>query len=341
MTETFFGNSLSAWTQALVAFVLTAFVLGLIVMFSRNQVKKQEKALILFRILSRVNWATLIAVALWAAAHFLTLPAELLQFLRVIFSSILALQVGFCVEELIKMVADKELDKVPEDELTKRSSIRGIAMGVRVLLWMILIIFVLESIPNLSIVNIITSLGLGGIAIGLAAQSFVGDLLSSLTIRLDKPFDVGDSITIGEFSGTVQKIGVKSTTLRNVSGEDLVISNSNLLANPLQNFSRMEERFHILSLPLALDTPVEKLDGLAAEIEETLNKIENVRFGRARFKSITPTSLEVEVAYTVTDPQFSVFVKVSHAVNLALLNLLQQNGIQPGSPLLNLTGLNQ
>ncbi len=341
MNDTFFYNTNSSWIQALFAFVLTIIVLEILVMISRKLLRKNEKPLIVFRILRKFNWITRIAIALWAASHFLTLPAELMQFLKTVFTLILAVQVGLCVEELIKMISDKELGKIPEDELTKRSSIRGIAMAVRILLWLILVIFVIESFPNINIVEIITGLGLGGIAVGLAAQSFVGDLLSSLTIRLDKPFDVGDSITSGEFSGTVKKIGVKSTTLKNISGEELVISNSALLANPLQNFSRMEERFHTLSVPLSLDTPTEKLDQIPTQIKGALDPIENVRFERSRFKSFSLTSLELEVAYTITSPEFSDFVKATHAVNLALLDLLKQNGIRPGTPVMTVQETNK
>ena len=185
--------------------------------------------------------------------------------------------------------------------------------------------------------GIFTSLGLGGIAIGLAAQSFISDLLSSLTIRLDKPFDVGETIRTRRYTGTVEKIGLKSTTLRNLSGEALTIGNSALLANPLQNFSRLEERLQVISILLSTDSDPRILEDLPEQIKQALNAIEKVRFERARLQGFNPTSLDFEIAYTVTSPAYADLIKASHQVNLAVLDLINQLGLRPGAVTLTLS----
>jgi len=340
MDQVFLGNSLAAWTRALIAFLAVAALLEVLVFFSRKQTQKSEKPLLTIRLISQLQWFTRVALPLWAAAAFLSLPPEVEAVLRVLIIAVLAIQAGMCAEKFIALFAERELKSISTDDLSRRSSIRGIVIGARVLLWTIIALIVLESIPSFNIVSIITSLGLSGIAIGLAAQSFVKDMLSSLTIRLDKPFEIGDSVKCGEISGTVEKIALSSTTLRSINGEAVRISNSKIIDSPVQNYSRMEERFQVLSLPLAPDTPLAKIRALPALIEGVLNEIDLVSFNRCRLKDINHGSLNLEVAYTVSTPNFNDFVAASHTVNLALLDLLEQEDIRRASPLVSLQGDN-
>lgn len=330
MDQVFWNNPVSAWVWAGLTAFLTFLILQFLTLIGKKQVQKSENPLITMRLLSQLRWYSRVAVALWAGSYFLNFPGELARGLRVLLIAILAIQIGSWLGQFINLISDRELSRVPIEDLSRRSSIRGIAMAARVLVWLIILLVILESIPNLSVVGIITSLGLGGIAIGLAAQSFVSDLLSSLTIRLDKPFEIGETIKTGDFTGKVERISLKSTTLRSITGEALTIGNSALLTNPLQNFSRMTERFQVFSILLSSDTPQQVLKQLPSEIEAALNAIELVRFERARLKGFNPTSLDFEVAYTVTSPLFVDFVRASHEVNLAILELITRYGLRPG-----------
>lgn len=331
METTFFNNPLSAWISAGITALVVGLALFALIWCARKRVKKSDTPHFLVQLLSQLRWYACAALAFWAGSSFLTLPANLTPILRVALIVLLALQVGTWLNQLITLRTDRELSKVPLEDLSRRSSIRGIATVLRVLVWTIILLVILESIPNLNIVSIITSLGLGGIAIGLAAQSFVSDLISSLTIRLDKPFEVGESIKTGSFFGTVERVGFKSTTLRNLSGEELTISNSALLAAPLQNFSRLQERFQSFSILFSTETSSEILDGLPSKIRQALEGIEKVRFERARLKGFSPSALDFEIAYTVTSPAFADFVQASHQVNLAVLEIIRSNGLQPGT----------
>jgi len=330
--QIFLGNPLSAWLQAAITFIAVFLVIEILVYISKKLSKKNDKPLLLITLISQLKWFSCIILPLWAASAFLTIPVELTSVFRVILIATLAIQTGAWLDAFIKLISNRELDRTPEEDLSKRSSIRGIAIAARVLVWIILILIILESIPNFNIVSVITSLGLGGIAIGLAAQSFVKDILSSLTIHLDKPFDIGDSIKSGDFSGTVEKIGLGSTTIRSVNGEAVRISNSKLLDSPLQNYNRMEDRFQSFSIPLSPGTHPDKIRVLPALVEDALNKIDNVEFNRCRLKGFNPASLDLEIAYTVTTPQFSDYITASHAVNLAIMDLLDQQDIQTASP---------
>ena len=331
MDKVFFDNPLSAWITTGVTALVVWLVLQILTRLGKAQVKKSVTPLITMRLLSQLGWYTRLALALWAGSYFLTLPDDLANILRIVLIDIVAIQAGVWLNQLINILTERELNPVPVEDLSRRSSIRGIAMAARVLVWLIILLLILESIPNLNIVGIITSLGLGGIAIGLAAQSFISDLLSSLTIRLDKPFEVSETIKSGDLTGRVEKIGLKSTTLRSLSGEALTIGNSALLSKPLQNFSRLEERFQVFSILLAADTSPEIFKILPTEVEQALNTIGNVRFERARLKGFNPTSLDFEIAYTVTKPAFADLVQASHQVNLAVLELINKHGLRPGT----------
>lgn len=331
MDQIILGNPLSAWLQALIAFVAVFLVIEILVYISKKLSKKNDKPLLLITLISQLKWFTCFILPLWAASAFLTIPAELTSIFRVFLIATLAIQTGTWLDAFIKLVSNRELDRTPEEDLSKRSSIRGVAIAARVLVWTILILIILESIPNFNIVSVITSLGLGGIAIGLAAQSFVKDILSSLTIQLDKPFDIGDSIKSGDFSGTVEKIGLGSTTIRSVNGEAVRISNSKLLDSPLQNYNRMEDRFQSFSIPLSPHTHPDKIRTLPALVEEALSKIDNVEFNRCRLKGFNPAFLDLEIAYTVITPEFSDYITASHAVNLAIMDLFDQQDIQIAS----------
>jgi small-conductance mechanosensitive channel len=200
-----------------------------------------------------------------------------------------------------------------------------------VIIWVFVVLIVVDNIPNIDLSSMIASLGLGGIAIGLAAQSVIKDLLSSLTINLDKPFVVGDSIQVGDFSGTVEHIGVRSTRLRSINGEELIISNNDLLSSRLQNFQKMEERRVSFSLWLDYGTPLEKLQRIPDILNEEISKIVPLRFGRAHFKAFGETALQFEVVYTVTSPSYDDFVHAQHTLNLALVQRLGQEGIRFGN----------
>lgn len=331
MDQLLTNNPIPAWIKAGITAFAVWIILELLAYLGRCQSKKKALPLLAFRLLSQLKWYTRVALALWAGTFFLSLPAILQQVLRVLLITILALQAGNWLNHAITFVSDRELKNVPAEDLSRRSSIRGIAIVARAAVWIIVVLVILESIPNLNIAGIFTSLGLGGIAIGLAAQTFVSDLLSSLTIRLDKPFDIGDLIKSGDFTGTVENIGLKSTTIRSLSGEALTIGNSALLANPLQNFSRMEERLQVFSILLSTDSDPSLLEDLPGQIAQALNAIEKVRFERARLQGFNPTALDFEIAYTITSPAYADLVKTSHQVNLAVLELLQELGLRPGA----------
>jgi small-conductance mechanosensitive channel len=191
------------------------------------------------------------------------------------------------------------------------------------------VVFALALLSNLGInvTTFIASLGIGGVAIALAVQNILGDLFASLSIAVDKPFEVGDSIAVDGFTGTVEHVGLKTTRVRADSGEQIVISNAELLKNSLRNYKRMSTRRIAFSLRANPDTP----PALAAKVPPALRAIieskDKIRFDRAHLKVLDQNFLEFEVVYFVLDPSYALFMDTQQQILLEAMQMFEDLGI--------------
>ncbi len=327
MTTIFLGATLDRWFQALLAGLSLFILLFALRLFFRKKAAQRANPNLVTQLLSQMMLSAAVVASVWLAARFLQPSASVSALLRVLLIASLTIQIGRWSDSAVEHWVNQQITSIPEDNYSRRTSLRGILFIARVLIWLVAALVILQSIPNFDIASIIASLGLGGIAIGLAAQSLVSDLLSSLTIHLDKPFEPGDTIKTGNFSGTVEQVGLKSTKIRNLSGEELSISNSELLKAPLQNFSRMQERRVSFSIHISTNTPADKLARVPQLIESAFNEIENIRFSRAHFQSFSQTGFVFEVVYFVTSPTYDLFVKAQNLINLRICQNLQTEAI--------------
>ena len=222
---------------------------------------------------------------------------------------------------------------------------------LRVLLWSMLLLAVLANL-GVDITAFVASLGVGGIAVALALQNILSDVFASAAIGLDKPFELGDFIVFGDVAGSIEQIGLKTTRIRSLSGEEIVCGNTELLKNTIHNYKRMKERRILFAFHLPLDTPVDMLTAvpdlvqlsvqeagvqtggsvgaLSDVIEENVSSV--TRFDRAHLKSFSPGGLEFEVVYYVTDAAYGVYMDVQQAINFALLRAFSQRGIRFAFP---------
>jgi small-conductance mechanosensitive channel len=179
---------------------------------------------------------------------------------------------------------------------------------------------------------LLAALGIGGIAIALAVQTILGDLFASVSIALDKPFVIGDLITVDQMSGNVEYIGLKSTRLRSVTGEQLVFSNADLLSRAIRNFQRLERRRVIFIVGVDYNTPTEKLAALPATFQQVVEAQAMVTFERAHLKVFGSQALNFEIAYVLDSPDAKLYLDTQQAVNLAICQRLAEEGIQLASP---------
>lgn len=183
---------------------------------------------------------------------------------------------------------------------------------------------------------LVAGLGVGGIAVALAAQNILGDLFASLTIVFDKPFLIGDFIIVGEHLGTVEHIGLKTTRLRSLTGEQLVFSNTDLLNSRIRNFKRMQERRIVFTIGVSYGTPYHAIAAIPGIIRNIVEDTAQVRFDRAHFKEYGTYSLNFEVVYWVLSPEFALYMDIQQQINLEIFRRFEEEGIQFALPMQNL-----
>lgn len=328
MTTFFTDNSSKElWTALGVA-------LGLLLLFSLIRIfctRRQKTGNSIFvRLGAKLSPFSIFFLAICSPAFFLLLSDHLQALIRYLFFSALIVQLAIWGGLLVDFFLERSLDKLPAEERRKRASNHGLAWLARLGIAGLATLTLLEAIPGFSVSQLLTGLGVGGIAIGLAAQSLVSDLLANLSIRTDKPFAEGQMIKTGEFSGTVEKIGLKSTHLRSLNGEMLVISNSQLLASPLQNFSDIQERRVVLPLLLDYATPAKELSHLPDFIAQSLQGIVNLRFDSCVLSEFAPTGLKYEVVFYISGADYKAFLEAKQTACLMIISTMQIDGYRFG-----------
>jgi small-conductance mechanosensitive channel len=205
-------------------------------------------------------------------------------------------------------------------------------------LWLILLLAALDNL-GVNVTSLVTGLGIGGLAVALALQNVLSDLLASLAIVFDKPFVIGDSISVNELSGTVESIGLKTTRLRGTGGEQIILANGELLKSRIHNWKRMSERRVVLAFGVPRETAADAVAGIPERLRAIVEELPQVRFERAHFKGFGfkesgETSLDFEAVYWIETPDYKLFMDRQQAVNLAVLKTLQEEGIglAPASP---------
>ena len=202
----------------------------------------------------------------------------------------------------------------------------------RVLIWIFAGLVILDSIPNVEISSLVTGLGIGGIAIGLAVQSILEDLFASVSITADQPFAIGDFIEVNDKVGVVENIGMKSTRLRALSGEQIVIGNAAITSNEIRNYQKLEQRRVTISVGVTYETPYALLEKIPSLLKEIVSSQENVRFDRVHFDEMAASSLDFLLVYYVESSDFLVHMNAKQAINFAVIKKFEEEGIDIAYP---------
>jgi small-conductance mechanosensitive channel len=198
-------------------------------------------------------------------------------------------------------------------------------------IWAMALLLALDNL-GVAIKPLLAGLGIGGIAVALAVQAVLGDLLASMSIALDKPFVIGDLLSVDTLTGTVEYIGVKSTRIRSITGEQIVVSNSDITKSRIRNFGRMSERRVSFEIPVIHDTPVAVLRALPDAVRSVIEASPRARFVRCSLLTLTETALRYEVVYFVRAPEVPVYAEVQHGIMVALMEKVRELGVQFPTP---------
>lgn len=234
------------------------------------------------------------------------------------------------INSLVSFFFQKILTGTEEDEHREKQS-RGIVLIFQSIIWVVGFLFLINNL-GYDITTLIAGMGIGGIAIALAAQTILGDLFSYFVIFFDKPFKIGDFITVQDKMGTVEYIGIKTTRLKTLNGEQLICSNTDLTNSRVHNYKRMQERRAVFSFGVLYSTPADKLKKIPQLVTRIIEAEEFVRFDRAHFKTFGDFSLNFEVVYYVLSPEYGVYMDIQQRLNLAIYELFEQEQIEFAFP---------
>ncbi len=213
----------------------------------------------------------------------------------------------------------------------KVKQLGGLMILVNVIIWILGVVFLMDNLGH-DVTALIAGLGIGGIAIALAAQNILGDLFNYFVIFFDRPFEVGDFIIVDDKMGTIEYIGLKTTRIRALSGEQLVIGNANLTASRIHNYKRLARRRAVFLLDVEYGTPLEKLNEIPALIRSIVEQQELTTFDRSHFKTYAASSLQFETVYFINNPEMNTFMDIQQAINLAIYDAFTQRGINFAFP---------
>lgn len=281
--------------------------------------------------LERTSPLFLVVLAIYAGTFFVTLPAAVARVVTSALVIALFLQGALWASHIVVGWVAWYAAQQAEENPAIANALHLIQLFARVVVWSIALLLILNNL-GFDVTALVAGLGIGGIAIALAAQNILGDLFASLAIVLDQPFVVGDFVILDDKLGTVERIGIKTTRLRSLSGEQLVCSNADLLASRIHNFKRMAERRVVFSIRITYRTPPEKVEKLPGMLRAIVEAQELVRFDRAHFQGYGEFALVYEVVYWMLKPDFNVYMDTQQQINFAIYRQLQDEGIEFAYP---------
>jgi small-conductance mechanosensitive channel len=334
---TFYHNSPGRWLTALAVLAVTIVLLYIVRRIAVGRLDRVARSTeteaddLAVDLLRRTRFFFIFALALALASRFLTLDADGRQIVRAIVSISTAIQAMLWGSGLVTFGIERYSRRHSEAGGVSPTTVTALSYVGRFVLFLIILIIALDSM-GVEVTALVTGLGVGGIALALAVQNILSDLFAALSIVLDKPFVVGDSIAVDQFDGTVENIGLKTTRLRAGSGEQVVFSNTDLLKSRVRNFRRLEQRRVILSLGVPLDTPPDAVERVPGMIAEIVKATPQTRFDRAHLKTIGDSALVYEAVYFVTTSDYTAYMDAQQAVNLALLRRIGEAGITLAMP---------
>jgi small-conductance mechanosensitive channel len=206
-----------------------------------------------------------------------------------------------------------------------------INMVIRIIVWTLALLILLDN-AGIKISGLIAGLGVGGVAIAFASQSILRDIFNYFTIFFDRPFEIGDFLVIDKFAGVVEHIGIKTTRLRSLGGEQLIFSNTDLTGSRVRNYKSMQERRVVFSFGVTYQTPIPKLKKISEEIKKIIESIDTARFDRAHFQKFGDSSLDFEVVYYVLSGDYSTYMDLQQEINIEIMHLLKKMKVEFAYP---------
>jgi len=334
LTYTIFNNELLLYLKSLGLFIILFIgfkFFNTIILKKLSHLANQTKINfdnVLMDVVNSIKPSFYIYLSFYISTKLLELPVFLEKTLDTVLLIWIVTQAMVAVQVLINYFAGKVVNT---NDPSEKSAVDLLTKTIKFALWVIAILFILSNL-NINITSFIAGLGIGGVAIAFALQSILSDLFSSFAIYFDKPFIVGDFITFNNQSGTVEKIGIKTTRLKSLSGEEIVVSNKDLTSSVIKNFKRMKERRVIFTFEVTYDTPSKKLRKIPEIIKGIIKEIEMAKEDRVHFKEFGEFSLSFEVSFYVESSNYQEYMNIRQEINLEIIETFRKEKIKFAFP---------
>jgi small-conductance mechanosensitive channel len=332
-----FGISLTRWLLGLAAFaglfalllVLRRLLVTRLSRFAEHTPNPWDDLAAL--VVRRTRALTLLVMSVWPMLDVLDAPPSVRRIVWMITVIVGGLQLATWGDLVIRQVVQNRVTRLQVDDPASASTLTGITFLVRGVLWLLLLLLALDNL-GINISALVAGLGIGGVAIALATQNILSDLFASLSIVLDKPFIVGDFIVVGDMMGTVEHIGLKTTRLKSLSGEQLIFANADLLQSRIRNYRRMAERRVQFTVGVAYSTPAPVLARIPDLLREILGRETGLRIDRVHFRGFDEAALSFELVYIFDTADYNSYMDAQQRINLAILERFDREGIKLAYP---------
>lgn len=337
LNSTFYNNSIQNWLVAIAIIIVSIIGLRIINRIIYGRIKKiAEKTTtdlddLVAESFRKIKSFFLLAISIYLGSLALTLPQTLSDIISKLVIIALLVQGAIWITGILTFWLERYKKQKLQEDAASVTTFSALGFVGRLVIWSVILLLALDNL-GVDITTLVAGLGIGGIAVALALQNILGDLFASLSIVLDKPFVIGDFIIIDNYLGTIEYIGLKTTRVRSLSGEQLIFSNNDLLKSRIRNFKRMYERRVVFTIGVTYQTPHEKLAKIPQMIREIIEAQSPVRFDRAHFKDYGNFSLNYEMVYWVLSPDYNTYMDIQQNINLALYKRFEGEGIEFAYP---------
>jgi len=333
-----FGIAVGNWALAIASVILIFVVvragIGFIMKSLRRRTDKtgSNVSRIAIEVLSSTSNALLLLGAFLVGVGVLDLPERWSSRVGSLWFVVVALQAGLWLNRAMALALLSYFRKHRQTEAYSSSALATLSLvGSKVLLWAVIVLAMLSNL-GVNITAFVASLGVGGIAIALAVQNILGDVFASLSIAVDKPFEIGDFIVVGSLAGTVEHVGLKTTRIRSLGGEQIVMANAEMIGSTIQNYKRLQERRIVFDFRLNYACSPDKVKQVPARVESIIRNQKMARFDRSHFLGFGESSLNFETVYIVLDPSYNVYMDVQQAINIEMMEAFAEMGVEFAFP---------
>lgn len=333
----FASNSIQTWALAASVSTFVAILLYLIRAMARKYFQRLSRIHdplawdILLDITKRTKWPIILILALFIGAQSLELSEAWDHKIRSTLIIFLLLQLGYWTSGTLKLWIEAYRAEQLKKDPGSATTLNIINFIGKLVLWVVVLLLILDNL-GVNITALVAGLGVGGIAVALAVQTILSDLFASLSIVLDKPFVIGDFLIIDDLLGSVEFVGMKTTRLRSLSGEQLIFSNSDLLNSRIRNYGRMYERRVVFSIGVTYQTSRTQLQSIPNIIRNAVEAQAHTRFDRSHFKEYGNFSLNFETVYYIQSADYNTYMDIQQAINFALHATFEEQGIEFAYP---------